>query len=77
MVVTFGSCFHCRLPPVSRNGKVLFLSERPLAALADELVFALVRPWRDRNNGTIVQIRLRPPWRRPVLAAEASVVAEP
>lgn len=62
---------------VSRNRRVLFLAERPLAALVEEPVYVLVRPWQDRNDSTIVQVRFRPPWQRPMLAAEASVAPEP
>jgi len=68
------SLFHLA---VSRNGRVLFLSEWPLAALVEEPVYVLVRPWQDRNDSTIVQVRLRPLWQRPVLAAEASLAPEP
>lgn len=67
------SLFHLA---ISRNGRVLFLSEQPLAELVDMPVYVLVRPWPDCKNGTIVQIRLRRPWQRPVLAAAASVLGE-
>ncbi len=50
------SLFHLA---ISRNGRVLFLSEQPLAELVDKPVYVLFRPWPDRKNGTIVQIRRR------------------
>ena len=61
---------------ISRNGSVLFLSERPLAELAGKSVVLAVRPWLDRSSGTIVQIRPRPPARRPVEPVEARLVPE-
>ena len=61
---------------ISRNGMVLFLSERPLAELAGAQVILAVRPWLDRTSGTIVQVRGRRPARRPVQPADARLVLE-
>ncbi len=61
---------------ISRNGMVLFLSERPLAELAGAPVVLAVRPWLDRTSGTIVQVRARPPAHRPVQPVEARLVPE-
>ena len=61
---------------VARNAKVLFLSERPLAELSGAPVVLAVRPWLDRTSGTIVQVRERPPARRPVEPVEARLVHE-
>ena len=61
---------------ISRNGRVLFLSERPLAELAGAPVVLAVRPWLDRSSGTIVQIRGRSPARRPVEPVEARLAFE-
>ena len=61
---------------ISRNGRVLFLSERPLAEFSGEPAVLAVRPWLDRTSGTIVQVRERPPGRRPVEPVEARLVPE-
>lgn len=67
---------------ISRNGRVLFLSERPLGELADEAVVLAVRPWFRRDGegrrtarGTSVLVRTATPSRRPVVAAEAIVAS--
>jgi hypothetical protein len=61
---------------VSRNGRVLFLSERPLAELAGAQVVLALRPWSRRTGGTVVQVRSRPPTRRPVRDSAAVVAAD-
>ena len=58
---------------VSRNGRVLFLSRRPLDELAGREVVLRVAPWPGRRAGTIVQVRERPPLRGSPVAATAHV----
>ena len=60
---------------ISRNGMVLF-AEWPFAEFSGEPVVLAVRPWLDRTSGTIVQVRERPPARRPVEPVEARLVPE-
>ena len=61
---------------LSRNGRVLFLSERPLEELAGQRVVLALRPWPRRREGTLVQVRARSPARRPVRQSAAVVAAE-
>ncbi len=64
---------------VSRNGRVLFLSERPLGDLAGRQVVLAVRPWlrseggARRTRGTSVLVRMRAPARHAVTPTEAVV----
>lgn len=65
---------------VSRNGRVLFLSERPLEELAGKAVVVAIRPWYRRDTdgsrsvwGTSLLVRPSPPVGREVVAASAVV----
>jgi hypothetical protein len=66
---------------ISRNGRVLFLSDQPLGELAGQAVVLAIRPWfrseggTRRVRGTSILVLTRLPAERPVTTATSVVAA--